>query len=376
MFRFIHTADWQIGKAFGNIDGDAGALLRTRRVEAIKNIALIATEKQVDAVLVAGDVFETNTIVPKTIFQTLSAMSEFAGLWILLPGNHDPATTESVWSRIKHSFATPNIFLLTEAEPYKLANHPVVVLPAPLQRRHEARDLTEWFDTHESASEIIRIGLAHGSVDNRLSARGEAPNTISDRRVQSAKLDYLALGDWHGSMCIGEKMWYSGTPEPDRFRANDSGNILLVEIDHPGAAPRVEKIRTAYYTWYQAEKTIFDENDVEDAGNQLNHLGVSLERLVVRLVLTGTVNLETRARIDKSIERLHASVLHMDVDSSALIAEPSQSDLDEIEQTGFVRLAIDKLAIIARDPADERADDARRALQLLYIEHKQLEQKA
>lgn len=375
MFRFIHTADWQIGKAFGNIEGDPGAFLRTKRVETVKTIAALATDQKVDAVLVAGDVFETNTVNPRTILQTITAMAEFSGLWILLPGNHDPATAESVWSKLKSKFSSRNIILLTEAEPYRLRDYPVVVLPAPLQRRHEARDLTEWFDTYESPGEIIRIGLAHGSVDNRLSARGEAPNTISDRRVERARLDYLALGDWHGSMCIGDRMWYSGTPEPDRFRANDPGNVLLVEIERPRAEPKVEKIRTAYYTWHQIDKTVFDERDVEDVTHQLSQLGVPLKQLVVRLVLSGTVNLETRARIDAAIEQAHASVLHMDIDASSLIADPAQEDLDDIEQTGFVRLAIDRLAAIARNSDDSRADDARRALQLLYIEHKQLEQK-
>ena len=375
LFRFIHTADWQIGKAFGNVEGDAGAFLRSRRIETIKSIADLAGKHQVDAILVAGDVFETNTIAAKTIMQTLGAMAEFEGLWLLLPGNHDPATTESVWSKIKHNFATPNIVLLTEPEPYKLASHPVVVLPAPLQRRHEQRDLTDWFDTYESEADIIRIGLAHGSLDNRLAVRGEAPNTIADARVTSARLDYLALGDWHGTIAIGDKIWYSGTPEPDRFRANDPGNVLLVEIEGPGQVPRVEKIKTGYFTWHQIEKNVFDESDITDVSNQLLSTEIPMNRLVVRLVLTGSVNLETRAHIDHAIEKLQASVLHMDVDSSGLIAEPSAADLDQIEQSGFVRSAIEKLSALMHS-SDPAADDARRALHLLYVEHKLLEQKA
>lgn len=375
MFRFIHTADWQIGKAFGNIEGDAGAFLRTQRIETVRSIAHLAGKHQVDAVVVAGDVFETNTIAAKTIMQTLGAMAEFEGLWLLLPGNHDPATTESVWSKIKHTFATPNIVLLTEPEPYKLVNHPVVVLPAPLQRRHEQRDLTDWFDTYESAGDLIRIGLAHGSLDNRLAVRGEAPNTIADGRVASARLDYLALGDWHGTIDIGDKIWYSGTPEPDRFRANDPGNVLLVVIEGPGQAPQVQKIKTGHFTWHQIEKSVFDESDVADIANQLSATDVPMNRLVVRLVLTGSVNLETRASIDKAIEKLQASVLYMDVDSTGLIAEPSAEDLDQIEQSGFVRAAIEKLRTLMHS-SDPAADDARRALHLLYVEHKQLEQKA
>lgn len=34
----IHTADWQLGKQFGNVPGDAGAALRDQRVETVKEI--------------------------------------------------------------------------------------------------------------------------------------------------------------------------------------------------------------------------------------------------------------------------------------------------------------------------------------------------
>ena len=58
---FLHTADWQLGKPFGSIEGDTAALLREERFEAVKRIALLATERDVDAVIVAGDVFDSAT---------------------------------------------------------------------------------------------------------------------------------------------------------------------------------------------------------------------------------------------------------------------------------------------------------------------------
>lgn len=53
----LHTADWQIGKRFAHIAGDAGAALRTQRLETVRSLARLAQEQRVDAVLVAGDVF-------------------------------------------------------------------------------------------------------------------------------------------------------------------------------------------------------------------------------------------------------------------------------------------------------------------------------
>ncbi|MFX4805956.1 hypothetical protein ABTB42_20430, partial [Acinetobacter baumannii] len=64
---------------------------------------------------------------------------------------------------------------------------------------------------------------------------------------------------------------------------------------------------------------------------------------------------------------------YLEVDDDNLRADPTQSDLDEIERSGFVRTAINKLSAIVSDADNPDADTARMALQLLYVEHKNLE---
>jgi DNA repair exonuclease SbcCD nuclease subunit len=370
----LHTADWQIGKQFANISGDTGAFLRERRIDAVKKIAKIAEERKVDAVLVAGDVFETNLVQGKTILQTLSAMAEsFSGKWIIIPGNHDSAEVNSVWTRIKSITSSENIVILDQPEPYYLRAANTVILPAPLQRRHDARDLTVWFDDFVTDSNMIRIGLAHGSIDNRLSFRGEAPNTIADTRSETAKLDYFALGDWHGTMNIAPRTWYSGTPEPDRFRENDSGNILIVEIEEPGKEPKVEKIQTGHYMWLQYDRSVFQEEDIAGVKQMLVETGHPLDQILLRLTLEGSASLETRSMIQIELDKLLAELRHLETDDSKLLAEPTAADLDDIERTGFVRTAVNKLALMTKDNDHPDCDTARFALQLLYVEHKNLE---
>ena len=58
-FRFVHTADWHIGKAFGSFEPDKAALLRDARYSAVENITTVARENAVGHVLVAGDVFDS-----------------------------------------------------------------------------------------------------------------------------------------------------------------------------------------------------------------------------------------------------------------------------------------------------------------------------
>ena len=104
------------------------------------------------------------------------------------------------------------------------------------------RPIMARFDGASSPEGSCRIGLAHGSVANRLPEKGEAGHEIADDSADRAGLAYLALGDWHGALNIAPRTWYSGAPEPDRHKANDSGNVQLVTLEGPGAPGRVAAV--------------------------------------------------------------------------------------------------------------------------------------
>ena len=369
----IHTADWQLGKQFGNVRDDAGAALRDRRIETVKEIARLAQERGADAVLVCGDVFETNAVADRTIRQALNALDPFTGDWVFIPGNHDAALADSVWSRADRIGKPENVhFLLRNEEPLLLKNETLAILPAVLERRQEADDLTEWFDGAETPKGAIRVGIAHGSV-RELLPDSEAPNPIAADRAETAKLDYLALGDWHGTLEINNRTWYAGTPEPDRFKSNDPGNVLAVEIERRGAAPSVERIPVGHYVWRETEARIHDLADVDALDRELKALGSDLGRLLVRLKVEGVVTLALREQLREKLEEWEARLRYLEADDRELIAEPSEDDLDRIDRDGFVRTAVESLSERAADPDDPEREIAKAALLRLYQEHVRME---
>jgi len=370
---FIHTADWQIGKQFANVPGDPGAALRLQRVDTVKAIAELAQERQVDAVLVAGDVFEDNAVSDETLRRTINAMAPYKGPWILLPGNHDSGLTQSAWSRLRRLAVVPeNVILADQPESIELCQGRLVVLPAPLQRRHEVRDLTEWFDAFNTEKGVFRVGIAHGAVTNRLPEAAEANNPIADTRAESGNLDYLALGDWHGTLEVATRTWYAGTPEPDRFKANEPGNVLLVELREVGTTPKVERVAIGYYQWDQAAFEVMDEQALSVLDKQLSALGES-GRILLRLKLTGTVDLATRQQLDELLDEWRARLHFLDVDDVEVIAQPSPDDIAALGATGFVRDTIEALVGIEGDAAHPDHGDAGRALQILYLEQRGLQ---
>ena len=73
-FRFMHTADWQIGKVFRFVDGTEMGGLQLARLEAITRIGKLAEENNVRHVIVAGDVYDHATPSLRTRNQVVERM--------------------------------------------------------------------------------------------------------------------------------------------------------------------------------------------------------------------------------------------------------------------------------------------------------------
>lgn len=366
---FIHTADWQTGRVFGNIGGDAGVLLKAQRVKTVQRIAELAAERDVDAVLVAGDVFEDNLVSNETVHALIHAMEGFKGSWVLIPGNHDPAVAESVWHRMRALGCPANVRIVLEPQLIPLADGRLAVLPAALRRKHEIEDLTVTWERVNTPAAAVRVGLAHGSVEGLLPGEAEATNPIAAHCATRARLDYLALGDWHGTYRISERTWYSGTPEPDRFKENDAGNVLQVTIAAPGAEPVVERVHVGRYVWSAIEVVLNGADDLAAIDAQLNELGEPLDRHIALLAVTGAVDFETREQLDRLLSKWRGRLTWIGDDCSRLVAQPTDADLDRIDTAGFVRAAMERLRAIQANPADPDHELATGALRLLYQIH-------
>jgi DNA repair exonuclease SbcCD nuclease subunit len=195
----------------------------------VREIARLAQERNVDVVVVAGDVFDDNAVGADTLQQAHDVLTGFGQVpVVLLPGNHDPATADSALERLQ---PPKPVIVATARESITLKE--ATVYPCPLTRRHEHEDPTEWLPSRTS-DEGIRIALAHGCALD-FSEETETPNRIDVAAVLGKGFDYLAMGDWHGSFRLDDRAWYSGTPEATRFREREPGRVLVVDIEAPGA---------------------------------------------------------------------------------------------------------------------------------------------
>lgn len=359
MVKLLHTADWQIGKHFGQFEPDEAALLAEARFKVVERLANLATEQGVDLVLVAGDVFDAQGVADKTIHRLFHAMAGFPGPWVLIPGNHDAGLAESVWTRAQRVQAIPgNVIVCLHPKPVLLESLGVAVLPAPLTQRHTYADLTEWFAGAETPVGILRVGLAHGSVQGILAEDIDSPNPIAAGRAEAAHLNYLALGDWHGTKEVDARTWYSGTPETDRFKANDSGQALLVELAS-GASPRVTPHSTGQYRW---QSFVLELQVPSDLDQLLEHLSALGPTDVVQLGLFGQIDLAGHRKLLAAIEQTRGRARALLADLSGLRLEPTAEDIDALHADGYLGEVI---AELRAGQAGSEADLARDALALL-----------
>ena len=256
--RLLHTSDWHIGRTFhGHSTTEALKTVLDAMVQVVR-------DRQVDVVLVAGDVFDSATPAAEyyeVLTGTLRALREAGATVILTSGNHDSATRLGFQSEFA---ALAGIHVITESSrhstPIELTDEhgPVAIYGIPFLEpallRHHYPD--ETLRTHEQvlgfAMRNIRADLAsragrsvvlsHSFVANI--AEAQTPNLERDITAGGLDIvplsvfdgvDYVALGHIHGRAQLSEGVRYSGAPLHYSFsEAGKPRGGWLVELGADG----------------------------------------------------------------------------------------------------------------------------------------------
>lgn len=168
-----------------------------------------------DLVLLAGDVFEHNRLDDDLLRRTARVLDEAGLPVVILPGNHDPATGDSVYRR--GGMAEP-------------ANVAILGVTHGKAVTFEDLDLEVWGHAHLDYDDMVplraprkrrtrwQIAMAHGHY-HPAPDRGAGPNPawlIGHDEIRESAVDYLALGHWNRAIRVGPRdvpAYYSGSPE-------------------------------------------------------------------------------------------------------------------------------------------------------------------
>jgi DNA repair exonuclease SbcCD nuclease subunit len=203
----VHTSDVHI---------DAGyipALYNGDPTGGLSAVLSLAREQRADALLLAGDTFESHRQPPAVLDRTAGIIAGAGLPVILLPGNHDPAIPEAVFRR--GAFADlANLHVLG-------VTGETLLLPAC--------DLEVWGRAHDDYAdmepfEIVRprstrwqIAMGHGHYEPApdFTTRPRPSWLFGDRELAALQADYVALGHWNRAAQVGRgtRAFYSGSPD-------------------------------------------------------------------------------------------------------------------------------------------------------------------
>ncbi|MFE7776949.1 exonuclease SbcCD subunit D [Streptomyces sp. NPDC057445] len=254
--RILHTSDWHLGRSFHRVS------LLDAQAAFLDHLVATAVDREVDAVLVAGDVYDRAVppLAAVELFDRVLHRLADAGVpTVMISGNHDSARRLGVGAGL---IDRAGIHLRTDpagcGSPVVLtdAHGDVAFYGLPYLEPALVRDeLRASAAGHEAvlgaAMERVRadmserdpgtrsVVLAHAFVVGGLPSDSERDITVGGVAAVPAGIfdgvDYAALGHLHGCQTVSDRVRYSGSPLAYSFSETDHRKSMwLVDIGPAG----------------------------------------------------------------------------------------------------------------------------------------------
>ncbi|MCB6839854.1 exonuclease SbcCD subunit D [Weissella viridescens] len=260
--KFLHTADWHIGKELGDYS------LLEQQQTAFEQTLAIAQAHQVDAVLLAGDLYD-RSIPPVDAVNALEPMLKRMNIEAGLPifavsGNHDGPTRLGAGKEWRENNQFYLRTTLAEAfEPIIFGDTQIFMLPFidPLEARvyygisnetNELRTINEVmarvitdmqanFDPtkqHVLVSHYYVAGKQNETYDLTSETNSKAGGLKSIDVNQFNAFDYVALGHLHLKQASpSETVQYSGSPiKFNTKEAQSEKGVFIVDVNADGVS--------------------------------------------------------------------------------------------------------------------------------------------
>lgn len=326
--RFIHAADLHIGAPFRGLRQLSPAWsdrLMDAIPEAYERLVDAAVERQVDFVVLAGDIFDTTRASYGDylrFFRGLDRLSDAGIATYLCTGNHDPLTS---WQQ--------DFFALPESAHMLSADHPDFLL-----HRRDGRPLCivagrgyphkVWSPDEDIAAGITRQAAVEALGPEAAAAPfgvavlhtglsfdpNKAPTDVAE--LQRAGFDYWALGHIHKRYVDDEanpRVAFSGCVQGRDINETGARGVSLVTLAE-GAANTVEFIPTASVAWEKLTVDVTDCATIAAIGDKVMRAQfdangkASCEEMISRVTLRGATPLHEALGAPGVLDDLRASL--------------------------------------------------------------------
>lgn len=241
--KFIHTSDWHIGASTKIPD------YLKRQSDVIDHIFSLAETSGIKTVVVAGDLFETDTPSANERDILLSKLITYDAMGfeiLMIPGNHDLSDmtgyTSIHYLCILNDLGVFRNSLVCENTRFHISSDTLFVLMVhlPGQFNNEIARVLSLLSHNSLGLPYNKVVLvAHetirGSVsDTRFRIQQEsAPKIEFGEEIKFTDFTYMALGDIHIHQMVGPKSFYCGAPLQIKFGDQYPKGVLIVDTDKP-----------------------------------------------------------------------------------------------------------------------------------------------
>lgn len=314
-FRFIHTADIHLDSPLKSLalrDRNLSELIGTATRAAFVRIVDLCLEERVDALLIAGDLYDGDQTSMKTarfLAQHLQRLDAAGISTYLIRGNHDAL------SKITRELSLPpSVTVFGSRADFRMIEtgaRPVAIHGISFARPQAADSLLDQFSA--PVADAINIGMLHTSLAGAPGHDPYAPCSLAD--LQATGFDYWALGHLHiraeypgrttvvmPGMPQGRDIGESGEKSVTLVTVADDGTLTLeTRATAQARFERIEVLADGLTEW---------SGLVAALGHAIRRARHDLvaEHLVLRLVLTGTTPLAARILRDLDLLREEAAM--------------------------------------------------------------------
>ena len=317
--RFVHAADLHLDSPFTGIRSAApenvAEALYKATFETYENIIDLCIEEQVDALLVAGDVYDgadRSLRAQQAFIRGLRRLDEAGIRSFVCHGNHDPL--DGWEARLAYPDSCHRFLADWEAVPV-IEDDPgrAVVHGISYPQQVVDRNLVSDLGTVEPG--LFSIGLLHANVGDKPGHAPYAPCSLDD--LERTGIDYWALGHVHTREEMRKQspaVVYPGNPQGRHVNETGARGVYLVEVD--GDDVRLDFRQMDTVRWDRIEVDVTEiESDQELHDTLSQRVQGALESadgrsLVVRITLTGRTLLHRTMRQPDYLEDVRESILN------------------------------------------------------------------
>ena len=308
MFRFVHTADLHLDSPLKSLalrDPELKQQVGIGTRETFAKIVNLCIEEKVDALLIAGDLYDsdqTSMYTARFLANQMQRLHQEGIRVFIIKGNHDAGSV--ITGQLIFPDSVKIFSIKAETVTIAKGDLNIAIHGVSFPNRPVPESLVPKFPSPSEG--MFNIGMLHTSLGGAQGHDTYAPSNINE--LQQVGYDYWALGHIHKQSChTGETtVVMPGIPQGRNIGEDGEKTVSLVSVDDTG----ITELQQVSLSVLQFERVKIDVSDITEWRELVETIHKSIQQLmqtlshkiyVLRLNLLGTTDLNWRIRRDSEI---------------------------------------------------------------------------